>query len=248
MKLPENKLPAARPRPFHFDRDRFAFANELLWEYQVDPATGQTRFRPRAPKPAFALRCFVLTRAARQFLYHARFAPEAPSVDDATCRKLIRQIVARNPRTPCDPDRQIVIPGYASLHAFSANREALLKSECGAAWQSYVLRSHWRMVLPIPRGHQARTATGLVEALAQSRSPIIHLVKFPSLTINHGMILFAVTSTAEGFTFSAYDPNQPQAPTELTFNHQTQTFSLPANAYWAGGPLKVIEIFRTWWM
>jgi len=248
MKLPENKSPAIGPRRFDFNRDRFAFANELLWEYQADPATGRTRFHPRIPKPAYTLRCFVLARAARQFLYHARFAPEAPATDEATYRTLVRQVIARNPRTPCAPERQIVIPGYDSLHAFSADREALLKATCGAAWKSYVLRSHWRMVLPISRGHQVRTAAGLVEALAQNRCPIIHVVKFPALTINHGMILFDVTRTPEGFTFSAYDPNQPQTPTELTYDCQTRTFSLPANTYWAGGALKVIEIFRNWWM
>ena len=248
MKLPENKFPATGPRRFDFNRDRFAFANELLWEYQVDPATGRTRFHPRTPKPAYTLRCFVLARAVRQFLYHARFAPEAPATNNATYQNLIRQVVARNPRIPCAPDRQIVIPGYASLHAFSADREALLKANCGAAWQSYVLRSHWRMVLPISRGHQAHTAASLVAALARNRSPIIHLVKFPALTINHGMILFDVATTPNGFTFAAYDPNQSQAPTELTYDRQTQTFSLPANAYWAGGSLQVIEIFRNWWM
>jgi len=248
MKLPENKFPASGPRPFEFNRDRFAFANELLWEYQVDPLTGRTHFHPRTPKPAYTLRCFVLARSARQFLYHARFDPAAPEADDATCRALIRQVVARNPRTPCAPDRRIVIPGYDSLYEFSTDREALLKDACGAAWQSYVLRSHWRMVLPLSRAHQARTAAGLVAALAQNRSPIIHLVKFPALTINHGVILFGVTPTPAGVTFSTYDPNQPQAPTELAYDRRTQTFSLPANAYWAGGQLKVIEIFRTWWM
>lgn len=248
MKLPENKLPAAGPRPFDFDRDRFAFANELLWEYQVDPTSGRTQFQPRVPKPDYALRCFVLARTARQFLYHARFASNRPAVDEASYRTLIRQVVARNPRTPCAGDRQIIIPGYASLHDFSADREALLKATCGGAWQSYVLRSHWRMVLPLSRAHQIRTATGLVTALAQRRSPIIHLVKFPALTINHGMILFAVTTTPKGHTFAAYDPNQPQAPAALIFDSQSGTFSLPANAYWAGGALKVIEIFKNWWM
>ena len=60
------------------------------------------------------------------------------------------------------------------------------------------------------------------------------------------MILFAGRATPAGFTFAAYDPNQPQAPTELTFDRQTQNFFLPANAYWPGGELKVIEIFRSW--
>jgi hypothetical protein len=60
-------------RPFEFARDTFAFTNELLWEYQFDPATGKTTVRRPQPRPDYALRCFVLTRAAWQFHYHARF-------------------------------------------------------------------------------------------------------------------------------------------------------------------------------
>ena len=39
-------------------------------------------FRPREPKPDYAHRCFVLARAARQFLYHARFDAEHESASD----------------------------------------------------------------------------------------------------------------------------------------------------------------------
>jgi len=246
--MSEHKPGAAGARRFEFERDSFAFANELRWEYRPDPEAGGLRFGKREPKPAYTLRCFVLTRAARQFLYHARFEANLAAVNEESYQRLIRQVVHRSPRTPCAPERRIVIPGYASLREFSARREALLKAVCGGAWRSYVLRSHWRMVFPISRAHQTRTAGALAGALAESRSPIIHLVQFPSLTINHGMILFAATPTPEGFKFSGYDPNTPQAPAELTFDRGAQTFFLPANAYWPGGPLNVIEIFRSWLM
>ena len=59
------------PRPFDFSRDRFAFANELVWHYELNPATGRMDFRPREPRPHYTHRCFVMARAARQFLYHA---------------------------------------------------------------------------------------------------------------------------------------------------------------------------------
>src|SRR5258705_348138 len=65
-------------RRFEFERDAFAFPNELVWEYHFDEATGATAARRRVPAPDYALRCFVLIRAARQFLYHARFDPPAP--------------------------------------------------------------------------------------------------------------------------------------------------------------------------
>jgi hypothetical protein len=248
MTATENIPGATRERRFDFSSDTFAFANELQWEYQFDPATGKLNFRPRAPKPVYSHRCFVLVRTARQFLYHARFEPNQARVSDAVYRARVGQIVSRNPRKPCPPAQQIIIPGYASLREFSTAREQLLKASCGGAWRSYVLRSHWRMVLPISKEHQARTAASLTTALKQNRSPIIHLVKFPALTINHGMILFAVATSPETIKFQAYDPNHPPAPVELTFECRTGTFSLPPNAYWAGGGLKVIEIYRSWLM
>src|SRR5262249_7317658 len=140
---------APRPRRFEFARDSFAFANELIWEYRFDAATGKTTFAKRTPKPDYAHRCFVLTRAARQFLYHARFDASLPAVDAEAYRPFVRAVVSRNPRKPCTAAEQILFPGYACLRGFSAAHEALLKAECGGAWRSYVLRSHWRMICPI---------------------------------------------------------------------------------------------------
>jgi hypothetical protein len=235
-------------RPFEFARDTFAFANELLWEYQSDPATGKTTVRRRQPRPNYVLRCFVLTRAARQFHYHARFDAGQKTAGDKTCLHLIHEVISRNPRTPCPVERQIVIPGYAGLREFSRACEPLLKAGCGGAWRSYFLRSHWRMILPITRAHQTRTAAQLFAALKQGISPIVHLVKFPSLTINHGMVVFDGVETGRGFEFQAYDPNDPKQPAQLTFDRTSQTFFLPANLYWMGGSLNIIEIYSRWFL
>jgi hypothetical protein len=243
-----NSLPNAGPRRFDFARDTFAFENETYWEYHFDAANAKTTFSPREPKPAYAHRCFVLTRAARQFLYHARFEPAQKPCDDTVCRRLIRSVTGRNVRAAAGPVRQIVIPGYADLREFSRAREPLLKAECGGAWRSYVLRSHWRMVFPISRAHQARTATSLKAALEQNIPPVIHLVNFPKLTINHSMLLFAAAETGAGIAFQAYDPNNTKQPVTLSFDLNTKTFTLPPNRYWAGGALDIIEIFRNWLM
>jgi len=236
------------PRRFEFARDSFAFANELLWEYQFDAATGKTTFSRRRPKPDYALRCFVLTRAARQFLCHARFDANQKVASDEIYRQLIRKVVLRNPRVSCDLENKIVIPGFASLREFSAAREKMLKAECGGAWRSYFLRSHWRMVFPISRGHQKRSADNLFAAVQKNFSPIIHLVKFPSLTINHGMVLFDAAETEGGFEFFAYDPNNPGKPVRLKFDRAAEKFFLPANSYWAGGELNIIEIYSGWFL
>jgi hypothetical protein len=245
--MPKNCEPAA-PRQFDFARDTFAFDNETFWGYHFDRAAGKTTFSKRVPPPTYAHRCFVLTRAARQFLYHVRFDPALKPGDDAACRRWIRQTAGRNPRTPCPPEAQVIIPGYANLREFSAARGQLLKDECGGAWRSYVLRSHWRMVFPISRKHQAATAASIFAALHQTGPAIVHIVKFPALTINHSLLIFGAQKSVDGIQFAAYDPNVSSAPTTLSYDHKARTFSLPSNHYWAGGALDVIEIYRSWWM
>lgn len=101
------------------------------------------------------------------------------------------------------------------------------------------------MVFPFSRAHQARTAEALVAALRQNYLPILHLVKFPALSINHAIILFGVTETRQGWKFEFYDPNNPVVPERLLFDRVTRTFILPANACWLGGELNVSHIYRS---
>jgi hypothetical protein len=245
VESPHGVLLRVPPR-FEFQRDSFAFANELIWAYHFDPVTGKTTVSRRAPEPTYAHRCFVLSRAARQFLYHSRFDAGQQIADDKAYRRLIRRVLARNPRALCEPGQTIVIPGFDSLRRFSQARETLLKAECGGAWRSYCLRSHWRMVFPVSRQHQVRTAGQLLEAIRHNRSPIVHLVRFPALSINHGMLLFAAEETDDRVRFHAYDPNDPNKPVLVSFDRSARTFALSANAYWAGGHVDIIEIYRTW--
>lgn len=238
---------AVRPR-FDFDLDTFAFANELVWEYRFDEASGATTARRRVPPPDYALRCFVLVRAARLFLHHARFDPAAEPASDDVYRRLVRAVLGRDPRRVSEPAARVAIPGFAGLREMSVAREALLKAECGGAWRSYVQRSHWHIVVPVSRRHQDRTARELLEAVRHGGAPIVHLLRFPSLAINHGMVIFDGARTADGAEFLAYDPNQPERPGRLIYDRARRTFSMPATRYWRGGDLNVFEIFRRWYL
>ena len=194
---------------FEFERDTFAFANELIWEYRFDRLSGAMATTRTNPPPEYAHRCFVMVRSVRQFFYHARFEDGRPVEGTDAYRRLIRQVVGRRPWQPSQEPNQVVIPGYHGLRSFSQEQGALLKAECGGAWQSYALRSHWRMVFPISRHNQARLSTRLLESLAQQAIPIVHLVRFPQLTINHGVVLFDHLEDEKEIRFAAYDPNQP---------------------------------------
>lgn len=247
-------------RAFDFRRDAFAFANETKWRYSVDPVTGRQVSTARVPEPDYTLHCFAMVRSARQFWLHARFEPSLLTPDEATCRRLVREVVSRSVPATCSrrPDQSnatggdykspapVVIPGYAGLREFSTAREALLKGECGGAWRSYFQRGNWRMVLPFTRGHQQSEAAMLVSELQHGALPIVHVLRFPQLTINHTLLLFGAQETSQAIEFHAYDPNVPERPVMLTYDRTTRTFTLPPLHYFAGGRVDVYEIYRGW--
>lgn len=229
-------------RPFDFHRDTFVYANELVWNYHFDD-TGKWVHEKREPEPDYTHHCFVVARSARQFFQHATFAPALPVADEAAYRKLIRRVVAVDPSRALPPSRRVVIPGYANLREFSAGQEKLLKEECGGAWRSYFQRGNWRMVFPFSRAHQARTVEALLGALREHRPPVVHVVRFPALTINHALLLFDASQTDSEIRFSAYDPNHPDAPAVLKFDRASRTFQFQGNDYFRGGAVDVYEIY-----
>jgi hypothetical protein len=230
-------------RPFAFETDTFGFANELLWSYGYD-AEGTWRSTERIPEPDYVHRCFVLVRSARQFFQHARFEPAQPKLPEAELRERVRAVVGTSPRVRLAEDERIVIPGYADVRALSRAHEPLLKDALGGAVWSYVERGNWRMVIPISRRHQASTVDELKAAIDANRPPIVHLVRFPRIEINHAVLLFAYAESAKGVEFSAYDPNAPAAAVPLAFDRATRTFLLERNAYFAGGRVDVYEIYH----
>jgi hypothetical protein len=239
--------PAESPaRRFQFERDTFAFPHELAWKYHFDPATGAMTTYQADPPPTYYHRCFVLVRATRLFFDHARFAPELPPADAETCRKLVRAVIARNPRRKCAESERIVIPGYDGLRSFSQAQEALLKAECGAAWESYFLRSHWRMIFRVSGRFQEKMAEKLTHSLPRRGLSLVHLFRFPRITINHGIVLYRFTESDERIEFTAYDPNLPEHPVKLVYEKQRRVFTFAPNIYWGGGVLSVMEIFCDW--
>lgn len=232
----------ANPRPFDFSGDTFAYANELVWKYAYD-ANGKWMSKRREPPPEYTHHCFGVARSAKQFFLHARFDPTQPAAGEAACRRLIRQVLSRSPRTSTPEESRIMIPGYANLREFSRAHAALLKQECGGAWRSYVQRGHWRMLLPFSRAHQEFTAAQLAESLKLNRPAVVHVVRFPQLSINHAVLLFDSTETETEIRFATYDPNQPDKPATLTYDRASRTFRFPPIDYFVGGPVDVYEIY-----
>ena len=234
---------ATEHRNFDFYTDSFAYPNELVWVYEYD-AQGHWTTRQREPKPTYAQHCFVVARSAQQFLKHARFAPELPLADQATYRGLIRRVVATSTRKTLSEKEKIVIPGYANLRQFSQSQEALLKQESGGAWRSYFQRGHWRMVFPFSRHHQESVARELLQKVHEGETAVLHVVRFPRLTINHAVLLYGAAESESGIVFNMYDPNRPEGPAVLNYDRATRTFNLPANLYFKGGRVDIYAVYR----
>jgi hypothetical protein len=232
-------------RSFDYQHDTFSYSNQLTWDYGYDKQGKWTSHR-HEPRPEYTLHCFVVVRSADQFFINARFDPQQPQADEATYRRLVRRVVRSSLRYPLPDSKRIVIPGYADLREFSGAKESLLKEECGGAWQGYVQRGNWRIVMPFSRRGQARMAQQLEDRLKAGFPPLVHLTCFPHLTINHGMLLTGAKETADEILFTAYDPNDPNTPATITYNRCRRTFTLPANRYFAGGRVDVYQIYRNW--
>lgn len=230
--------------PFEFQRDTFTFVNELVWRYRFDPVTGSMAVCKSVPPPTYSHRCFVVVRSARQFMYHARFDPAMDRAGKHDYGRLIRAVVRRNPRHPSVPADRVLFPGFQGLREFSAKHEALLKANCGGPLQSYFVRSHWRMVFPVTPRHQQAMAGQLLTRVKAGRMPLIHLFRFPKVTINHGILLFHVREMDDGMEFTGYDPNISSEPVKLFYDRSRRLFTFPPAIYWSGGTVKVIEIFR----
>lgn len=231
----------ASPRPFRFASDTFSFVNESHWVYVRDPATGA---RVLTAQPVhLALHCAGVARAARQFLVHARFDPHATALDPAASLALARAVLARDPRATAAREPPIVIPGWPDLRSFSAAHEAALKDELLRDWRSVLPRGDWRIVVPFSPASQARTAEGLFREVRAGTPAIVRVFRFPVMTINHAVLLFAAAERDGDLEFQAYDPNDASAPITLTFDRAARTFLFPPRHYFDGGPVRVYEIY-----
>ena len=101
------------------------------------------------------------------------------------------------------------------------------------------------MIFPFPPRHQKKVSDQLVEAISQGRLPIVRLVRFPKITINHSLMIFDAEQSPREIRFTTYDPNDAEHPVHLVYNRAVRRFSFPKTDYFAGGLVNVYEIYNT---
>jgi len=243
----------ARAADFRFDRDTFAFANETVFEYHH----GHPRLRgpsaPRARPKRYASRCFVMTRAALQFHKFARFDSHGAPLDDRALAERIRA-VTRQPawREAWPANRRIAFPGYASLRTMSEARGRLLQDNIGIGWPTYFRLGNFRMVHEHSRTYQEQTHANLDAALARGELFVVYLSTFPSLTINHAVLVYARrpgsardTRTKRIDRYAVYDPNHVKRPRELTWSPSKRSFAYQRDWDFVGGFVQVYQVYGT---
>lgn len=244
VELPDARVLSAPVSSFDPERDVFAFANGLRWEYDssfTDLAVPISR-----DQEEYDQRCSQMSRAARQFFHAARFAPDDPKVSDDAYSEIIRAVMASDSRATEPLDPPIVVPGFANLYEFSQGHERTLKDEIGARWRAYFQRGNWRMIFRFSPAHQRRTAESMLEQLADDRPPIVHVVQFPKITINHTFLIYRAVETTTRVDFVAYDPNHPRREILLRYDRAEAGFELDPTLYWPGGRVITYAVFHGW--
>ena len=217
---------------FVFDRDTFAFPNEIR-------AFSDDR------DDLYANYCFVVARGLRQFFQFARFDPAASPLDRAGYVERVRQVVERPPWSrPIPLDARVVIPGYASLREFSAAQESAVKEGLGGRFWTRVHWTNWRTAFPIARRHQAGVVEEIGRELAAGRLVQLLVTNWPILELNHTVVAFASRGHGEGVDLAIWDPNEPGRPGVITFDRAHGTFW--ATRVYATRP-QAIRVFRMYY-
>ncbi len=235
-------VPASRA--FRYDTDTFSFANETVWNY-VNGSVQSESSHATAEKRDYTRRCFVVTRAAVQFWKFARFDPSSPSLPRDQLAQRIRQVTARSVWLPELPRNQrIVFPGYSNLRKISAADPGVFQANIGLGWPVYFRAGNMPIVAPVYRETEARLNDEIFRDLQGRHPTIVWLYNFPSLDINHVVVVFAGARDGARFHYQVYDPNYTNGPKKLEYDGATRTFSYQPTFYFKGGAVNARAIYR----
>jgi hypothetical protein len=235
--------PKGAARSFDFERDSLAYSNKLYWRYDFSqPETVAVAPETGTPQDG-GHRCASMARAVRQFFDAASFDPSAPRLSDAEYRERVRAVLDTNPRQAGRRRARILIPGYSGLRSFSREHATIIHHELAGAAASYLQRGNWRMIFPFAPRQNRAAVEGWLEDLARWRLPVVRVVNFPTIDVNHTLVLFAAEPSPLEVRFFAFDPNQASTPLSFVFRRADASFHYPRTSYARGGTVQVYEVY-----
>ena len=228
---------------FRFDRDTLAFTNMTVFEYQEGIPHAR---RDKEKVARYTRRCFVMSRTVVQFCKFARFDPHAPALGDKELARRIRNVTRRPPWHPDLPaDQRVVFPGYRDLRQLSVKRGFILQKNIGLGWPTYLRIGNYRMFFNHSVRYQEKTHQQLNAALERREFFIAYLSDFPTLHINHAVLVYArKNENRDGVDrYDCYDPNHPDGPRELKWLPETKVFNFQKDNEFVGGFTRVYQVY-----
>jgi hypothetical protein len=234
----------AAPRPFVYPNDTFDFKNETVWNYiggTVQPETDKAHERE------YTRRCFVLSRASVQFWKFARFEPNAKPLEADELARRIRHVCERSVWLPALPAKdRVVFPGYRNLRDASARMRYVFQANIGRGWPFYFRAGNIVIASWVSRALEDRLNGEIFHDLRMNTPTIIWVYRFPSLKMNHVVVVYSATRDQGGYHYRVYDTNYRDADKRLDYDPRTRTFSYEPVYFFKGGPVTVRSIYRGW--
>ncbi len=194
----------------------------------------------------YTRRCFVMSRTVVQFHKFARFDPRAPALGDRELAHRIRNVTRRAPWHPAlPPEERVVFPGYRDLRQLSEQRGFILQKNIGLGWPAYLRIGNSRMFFLHSTSYQEKTHRELNEALDQGKLFVAYLSDFPTLHINHAVMVYArKPGRRDGVDrYNCYDPNHPDGPRELKWLPKQEVFNFQKDQEFVGGFTRVYHVY-----
>jgi hypothetical protein len=232
---------------FRFDRDTLSFANSTVFEYHQGAPKLRRNGTGNEQAPRYTRRCFTMCRTVVQFEKFARFDPHSAPLNDKDLAQRVRS-VTRHPAWRADfpAEQRIVIPGYANLRQLSEKRGWVLQKNIGLGWPTYLRVGNYRMVYNHSTGYQKKMHEHINEALKRGELFVAFLSDFPTLHINHAILVYArkpgsLKDQAE--RYNCYDPNHPDGPRELVWFPDKIEFNFEKDEEFVGGFARVFQVY-----
>jgi hypothetical protein len=230
----------AAPAPLRYPEDTFAFKNETVWNY----VNGTPQAETRAPRQ-YTNRCFVLSRSLVQFWKFARFDPNQKPLPADQLARRIREVCARSVWLPAlAPKDRIVIPGYHNLHQASDKMRGVFEANLGLGWPFYFRAGNMSITFWVTRTTEERLNGEIFHDLQLNTPTIVWVYRFPSLKMNHVVVIYAGTHDRAGYHYRVYDPNYCDRYSNLDYDPGSRTFSYQNVYFFKGGPVTVRSIYR----
>jgi hypothetical protein len=230
------------PEPYKYPDDTFAFKNETVWNYvggSVQPESGKGHDRE------YTRRCFVLSRATVQFWKFARFEPDEKPLSADDLAKRIRQVTERSVWLPALAQKdRIVIPGYRNLREASAKMTYVFEANIGRGWPIYFRPGNGVIALWVTRALEERLNDEIFHDLQMNIPTILWVYRFPSLKMNHVVVVYSGSHDSSGYHYHVYDPNYRDRFSHLDYDPKTRTFRFQKVYFFKGGPVTVRSIYR----